>query len=186
MEELKSLYNFKNDIDNLLSKLKSIFFHQLFTDIKDDPQNEQMTEQEKINQTNDTFNKIESLFTNFDNIDIPFFSSLVKGLKTKNDLYNEINLLKELFNIDNNCNIDSIVENLYLIKQKEDNIFKLENLLSLINKLKCNPTKLNQELESNLNRLKQDNLYIQDFIDINKNINELKIPIIEKKNIVMF
>ena len=140
-----------------------------------------MTEQEKINQTNDTFNKIESLFTNFDNIDIPFFSSLVKGLKTKKDLYNEINLLKILFNIENNYNIDSIAENLYLIMQKEENIFKLKNLLTLINKLKSNPTKLSQDLESNLNHLKQDNLKIQDFVDINRNINELKISIIENE-----
>ena len=181
MEELKFLDDYKNDIENLLNKKRSKFYFQLFTDIRDDPQNEKMTEEEKVNQTNDAFDKIKTLFTNFDNIDIPFFSSLVKGLKTKNDLYNEINLLKGLFNIDNNCNIDSIVDNLYLIKQKEENIFKLENLLTLINKLKCNPTKLNQELESNLNHLKQDNLKIQDFIDINRNINELKIPIIEKE-----
>ena len=40
-----------------------------------------MTEQEKINQTNDNFNKIESLFINFDDIDIPFFSSLFKNKK---------------------------------------------------------------------------------------------------------
>ena len=55
----------------------------------------------------------------------------------------------------------------------------MDNLLTLINKLKWNRTKLNQDLESNLNHLKQDNLKIQDFIDINRNIIELKIPIIE-------
>ena len=56
MEELKNLYNYKKDIDKLLNKLKSIFFHQLFTDIGDDPQNEQMTEQGIINLANNTFN----------------------------------------------------------------------------------------------------------------------------------
>ena len=181
MKDLKYLDNYKNDIYDLLNKKKSKFYFQLFTNIRDDPKNETMTEEEKINQTDNSFDKIETLFTNFDNIDIPFFSELVKVLKTKKDLYNEINLLKELFNIDNDSSIDSKVENLYLIQQKEENIFKLENLLTLINKLKCNPTKLTQGLESNLNHLKQDNLRVQDFIDINKNINELKIPIIEKE-----
>ena len=57
----------------------------------------------------------------------------------------------------------------------------MDNLLSLINKLKWNRTKLNQDLESNLNHLKQDNLKIQDFIDINRNIIELKIKIIENE-----
>ena len=57
----------------------------------------------------------------------------------------------------------------------------MENLLTLINKLKCNLTKLRKELESNLNHLKQDNLKIQDFIDINRNINELKLPTIENE-----
>ena len=57
----------------------------------------------------------------------------------------------------------------------------MENLLTLINKLKCNLTKLRKDLESNLNHLKQDNLKIQDFIDINRNINELKLPTIENE-----
>ena len=140
-----------------------------------------MNEQEIVNNTNDTFIKVESLFKDIINIDIPFFSILVKGLNSKNDLINEINILKKIFKIDNDYNIETIVENLYLLKQKEDNIFKLTNLLNLIIKLKCNQTNLSKDLNNNLNHLNQDNLTMQDFIDINQNIKKLNISIIENE-----
>ena len=181
MEDFKFLNEFKDNINNLLNKLESIFFYQIFNVIKDDPQNEKMNEQEIVNNTNDTFIKVESLFKDIINIDIPFFSILVKGLNSKNDLINEINILKKIFKIDNDYNIETIVENLYLLKQKEDNIFKLTNLLNLIIKLKCNQTNLSKDLNNNLNHLNQDNLTMQDFIDINQNIKKLNISIIENE-----
>ena len=181
IEEFKFLDEFKEDINNLINKLKSKFFYQIFNIIKDDPQNEKMAEQEIVNQSNNTFIKVESLFKDIINIDIPFFSSLVKGLNSKDDLTQEINILKTLFKIDDGYNIETIVDNLYLLKQKEDNIFKLTNLLNLIIKLKCNQTNISKYLNTNLSHLKQDNLKMQDFIDINKNIKKLDISIIENE-----
>ena len=111
---------------------------------------------------------------------IEFFSNLVKTIKSENELENEIKLLKNMFGSDKD-NIKEMVDNLYLLKKKEDNITKLTNLINLIDKLNCIKTQLYNNLRENLNYFKKDNLKIQDFVQININIKNLNLKILENE-----
>ena len=78
-------------------------------------------------------------------------------------------------------NINEIIDNLFLLKKKEDNITKLTNLINLINKLKCIKTNLSKNLIDNLNYFKKDNLKIKDYVQININNKNLNLTILENE-----
>ena len=176
--EFKDLYQYKNEIENLLGNYKSKFFVKIFNNIKDNPNNEKLSEQEIINLSINEFEKVKTLFNDFNNIDIKFFLSLIKIIKSKEELEIEINFLRNKFNYEDN-NIKEIVDDLFLLKEKEDNITKLTSLITLIEKLNCNKTNLYLNLKEYLNCLQKDELKIQDFVSVNQNFKILNLKIFE-------
>ena len=170
------LYLEAHEINNMK---RSKFFIEIFEKNKRSENIEENNDSKILKNTKKEFSNLKDLF-NLDNenkVNLNFLEKICSKIDN-NEMEKEINILINIFNINEDLN-ENICEKLKLLNNKKKEIEKLNKIVLLLEDFNLNEKNVQNNLKQSIENLK-NNPTLEDLIKINTNLNNLGLKILNK------